>query len=256
MIKKTLKRILGDYWIFRIKNLKNKLFVKDHSKVQADTTLYQTFVKPEDLCFDVGANIGNKVDIFLKLKARVVAVEPQESCYKILKYKYGNNITLVKKGLGEKEEEKEFYLSDSSTISSFSKEWIESVKRNRFAGYQWNKVVKTEMTTLDKLIEQFGKPVYIKIDVEGYELEVLKGLTQQVPIISFEYTVPERTDNIFNCLAQIERINHQGLCNYTVGESMKTVLPQWISLPDFKKYIHSGEFPKNAFGDIYIKSNA
>ena len=103
MIKKTLKRILGDYWIFRIKNLKNKLFVKDHSKVQADTTLYQTFVKPGDLCFDVGANIGNKVDIFLKLKARVVAVEPQESCYKILKYKYGNNITLVKKGLGENE---------------------------------------------------------------------------------------------------------------------------------------------------------
>jgi len=44
------------------------------------------------------------------------------------------------------------------------------------------------MVTLDAAtIETFGKPFYCKIDVEGWELDVLKGLSQPIPLISFEF---------------------------------------------------------------------
>jgi hypothetical protein len=41
------------------------------------TSFYQQFLQPGDLCFDVGANMGNRVEAFLKIGANVVVVEPQ-----------------------------------------------------------------------------------------------------------------------------------------------------------------------------------
>jgi hypothetical protein len=53
---------------------------------------YGKFVKADDLCFDVGANIGNRVGPLLRLGAKVVAVEPQKKYHRMLKYKYGCKI--------------------------------------------------------------------------------------------------------------------------------------------------------------------
>ena len=41
---------------------------------------YSQFIRPGDLCFDVGANKGARAEIFLRLGARVVAVEPLPKC--------------------------------------------------------------------------------------------------------------------------------------------------------------------------------
>ena len=57
---------------------------------------------------------------------------------------------------------KNFYLSDASIISSFSEEWINAVKAGRFKENNGNKVVETEMTTLNKLIQEYGIPDFIK----------------------------------------------------------------------------------------------
>ena len=110
------------------------------------------------------------------------------------------------KGLCEKECIRTFHLSNASTISSFSDEWISSVKNTRFKGFNRDRTMEVEMTTLDKLIETYGIPVFIKIDVEGYELEVLKGLSKPVRLISFEYTVPERPDRVIDCIRTVSKI--------------------------------------------------
>ena len=261
-MEKELKLLLGDFLVYQIKYLKTKWFPSEQQKkkIKQETEeigkrklFYGSFVNENDLCFDVGANVGNRVLPLLELGAKVVAVEPQKNCYKILKQKFGKRIEIVAKGLGESECTKDFHISNANTISSFSDEWINSVKNNRFKGYNWDKVVKVEMTTLDKLIEKYGLPAFIKIDVEGYELDVLKGLTKPVKIISFEYTVPEQIHKAIECIEQIEKNDVNIECNYSVGESMDLALEGWLSVEKMKEHIVTKEFAGTGVGDIYVR---
>ena len=207
------------------------------------------------MVFDIGANIGNRIRPLLNIGAKVVAVEPQKECQKILKRKFGNKIKIVPMGLGESEGIKDFFVSNAHTISSFSKEWIESVKEDRFKEYTWAKPIIIQITTLDKLIEKYGLPKFIKIDVEGYELEVLKGLTCAVDMVSFEYTVPEQIQRAIDCISQIEKYNSEIECNFSKGESMEFALNNWAKPTDFKNYISTQEFISTGFGDIYVRKN-
>jgi FkbM family methyltransferase len=215
---------------------------------------YSSFLKKDDLCFDVGANVGNRIEPLLKVGARVVAIEPQESCITQLKDKFGDKIKLVTSGLGEKEGVMDFYICDASTISSFSKDWIDAVKIGRFKNNEWNKIIKTPITTLDNLIKEYGKPDFIKIDVEGFELEVLKGLHSSIRLISFEYTVPEQVTKAISCIELINGLKGDIECNYSIGESMEFALDKWISYEEMIKHIQTEEFIKTDFGDIYVRN--
>jgi FkbM family methyltransferase len=261
-MKKIIKSFFGNFLIFKIKYNLVKWFPSKTQKdiikqelieVRQRKLFYGSFIKKDDLCFDVGANEGNRITPLLELGAKIVAVEPQEDCYKILQYKFGKNIQIVTKGLGASDGVKNFYISNASTISSFSDEWINSVRTARFKDYNWDKCVKVEMTTLDSLIDKYGQPIFIKIDVEGYELEVLKGLTKSINMISFEYTVPEQTNMVIECIELIEKNDKNIECNYSVGESMEFKLQNWQSVTEFKNHISTDEFLSTGFGDIYVR---
>ena len=103
------------------------------------------------------------------------------------------------------------------------------------------------------MIVRYGLPKFIKIDVEGYELEVLKGLTYAVDLISFEY-IPEQIHKAIDCISQIEKYNSEIECNFSKGESMEFSLKNWQSATDFKNYILSQEFSSTiGWGDIYVR---
>lgn len=257
-----LKSLLGYKLAFRLADwrkawIPNKVQVSINKNEKNERAkrerFYSSFIKNGDLCFDVGANLGNRVAPLLDIGAKVVAVEPQEYCYKYLQYKFGKKIQIVNKGLGEFESIQDFHISKYSVLSSFSTEWINSVKDGRFKGVDWNKVIKVKMTTLDNLITEFGLPAFIKIDVEGYELNVLKGLSKPVKMISFEFTVPEQTNKAISCIDQLEKINVDIECNFSIGESMKFALENWMSVADMKRQISSANFSKIGFGDIYVR---
>lgn len=261
-MKKVLSLFLSDNALLGLQNLKKKFFPnkkqKARIKQEAENItkrrlFYNQFIGHNDLCFDVGANVGNRVSTFLDIGTKVVAVEPQESCCRILKNKFGNKIEIISKGLGESECVKDFYVSDASTISSFSVEWINLVKENRFKEYNWDKIIKIEITTLDKLIEQYGVPAFIKIDVEGYESDVLKGLHVPVKMISFEYTVPEQLNKITDCIKLIEKNDANIECNYSTGESMSLAFHEWQPVEKMQSHIHTKEFISTGFGDIYVR---
>ncbi|GAI57662.1 unnamed protein product, partial [marine sediment metagenome] len=188
---------------------------------------YSQFVNEGDLCFDIGANIGNRIGVFLKLGATVVAVEPQNSCMRKLLKKYGNNnkVFLVHKALGSREGKGNLILSNSHTVSSMSKEWIDCVRDSDMfftstSAFQWHENVTVPVTTLDKLIRKYGSPAVCKIDVEGFEYQVIKGLSQPAEMISFEFTPTPKLIN-----RSIESIKHLSAIgnvqfNYSFGESM------------------------------------
>lgn len=149
------------------------------------------------------------------------------------------------------------YIFNEHTISSFSKDWIDAIKESgRFNKYNWNQIRDIEITTLDKLIQQYGKPKLIKIDVEGFEFEVLQGLSHPIEFLSFENTIPERKKSIIECLDRIVEIAGQNKVefNYSVGESMKWTLHEWLSPEQMRAEIELDRFIHSAFGDIYSKT--
>jgi len=221
---------------------------------------YSQSVNKGDLCFDIGANIGNRTEAFLKLGATVVAVEPQDICMRKLLNKYGNNnkVFLVYKALGSKEGNGNLILSSSHTVSSMSKEWIDCIKDSDMfftstSAFQWNKTVSVPITTLDKLIEKYGRPTLCKIDVEGFEYQVIKGLSQPIEMISFEFTPTPKFINL--AIKSIKHLSTIGNVkfNYSYGESMILALPKWTGARKICNILLS--IPsKTAFsGDIYAR---
>ena len=75
------------------------------------------------------------------------------------------------------------------------------------------------MTTLDALIARHGAPAFAKIDVEGFEAEVLPGLTQAVPALSFEFTTIQR-DVALACLERCQALGYVRY-NAALGESQE-----------------------------------
>jgi FkbM family methyltransferase len=258
-IIQAIKSLLGEVNVYRLRALKNRVWPNEYYKKEMEDmrrriAFYSRFVGANDLCFDVGANLGNRVAPLLAINAKIVAVEPQEFCQKVLRIRFGKKIEIVPKGLGEREEEREFYISDDSYLSSFSTDWIESVKKQRFRNNIWNAVKKVRMTTLDALIAKYGTPSFIKIDVEGFEIEVLKGLNSPVKMISYEYTLPEQTDRAISCIHRIRSVNPRIECNYSVGESMFFEMDKFIPVDEMLRLIDTKEFIETGFGDIYVRS--
>lgn len=252
-MKEIVKKI-GIYGHLKVYRDKFKSYLPNerlqHKKM---LEFYRQFIKPDDIVFDVGANIGNRTDIFLELGATVVAIEPQPICLQQLNIKYKNNpkVKIVPKGLGANTEEHSLHLSNADTISTMSDDWLQSVKETgRFKGATWNQTILVQMTTLDELIGEFGSPSFCKIDVEGFELEVIKGLSQAIPNISFEYASESHT-NAISILEKIDSLS-QYMFNFSIGESMRFYHTDWLDKVTFIEYLEKTNTPTN-FGDIYCK---
>ena len=97
------------------------------------------------------------------------------------------------------------------------KYWIDKVKKSgRFSDFQWNKKEKVKVATLDSMITEFGRPSFIKIDVVGFEYEVIQGLSEKVNNISIEFT-PEYIDSTLASLNYLGNIYWPGLGINSIG---------------------------------------
>ncbi|HEY4300738.1 MAG TPA: FkbM family methyltransferase [Candidatus Didemnitutus sp.] len=202
---------------------------------------------PELLIFDIGANQGQKVDIFLRLGARVIAVEPDSTNQAILRDSFLRRrlkplpVTIVGKAVGSSVGQVEMWVDEpGSAKNTLSAKWVDTLRTDstRFGknlAFQNKTIVET--TTVDELIKQYGSPQFIKIDVEGYEPEVLSGLHQKVPAISFEVNLPEFVAEGRKCIELLHQLNPTGAFNYATDFGAGFVLPQWLErgafLPHF-----------------------
>ena len=221
---------------------------------------YSRFIKKDDLCFDIGANYGRRTEIFLKLGARVVAVEPQDVCMQKLQKKYGNNkrVILIKKAISDNHGEEELMISDSHTLSSMSKEWINSIKSSDMflvstQAFSWQKSAKVQVTTLNHLIKEYGKPAFCKIDVEGYEYKVLKSLSEPIKVVSFEFTpTPVFILSAINTVEHLASIGEVKF-NYSFGESISLVLNEWVGPDEISNILLNLSEKTPISGDIYAR---
>ncbi|MFY0607747.1 MAG: FkbM family methyltransferase [Cyclobacteriaceae bacterium] len=230
-------------------------FNRDKQEDLKRREFYASFIPEGSLVFDIGANMGNRVGPLLAIGNNVVALEPQPRCANYLKLKYGKKINLERKGVGSEEGVLTMHLSKAHVLSTFSSDWIDTLKDSpRFGDKQWSQTIEVEMTTLDLLIAKYGKPYFMKVDVEGFELEVLKGLNSEIPVISLEYAVPEAMQGLVDCLRRLSDIYHSPEFNYSVGESMNWAKDKWVSYEDMVSHISTEEFKNTLFGDVYVRS--
>lgn len=240
MLTKLSKRVINKFILIPKQKRKAKKF-------------YSQLVDKNELVFDIGANRGNRVDPFLRIGARVIAVEPQPNCVDFLRKKFGNRITVIPKGIGEKVGSLTLHISDSDVLSSFDKEWIDDLKKTRWKDTSWEKTVEVEIDTLDNLIDEYGMPKFIKIDTEGFEYYVLRGLSQKVRCVSFEYNTPEEKHRLLNCLDRMHEISLDYKFNYSIGESMLMESSTWMDYHSFRPFAETKEFQNSGFGDVYAK---
>lgn len=259
MFKKIIKSILPAKLLNFFVEKKNEAKSKA-DKMQEENSeefilrknFYAQFLKKGDIYFDIGANYGNRISPIEKLEmGLIVAVGPQKKCCDYLRKKY-KNITVLQKGVGAFPGKQTFYLSDESVLSSFSTDFIAKTGDTRFSGNTWNNTEEIEIVTLDNLIQTYGVPNFVKVDVEGFEPEVFKGLSVPLKVVSFEYTVPELLGNLHPI---VDKLALLGNCkfNYSIGESMAMHLNEWVSYSEIKNIINSESFVATGFGDVYAK---
>src|SRR5215475_5836717 len=183
---------------------------------------YARFVASGDLVFDIGSHVGDRVAAFRRLGARVIAVEPQPALAMTLRLIYGRDkmVTLVASAVGREPGTVALKLNlDNPTVSTASEAFITAAHdAPGWEGQHWTRTVEVPVTTLDALIARYGAPRFIKIDVEGYEAEVLAGLSAPVAALSFEFTTIQR-DIACACIARCAAIGYR-MFDASLGESL------------------------------------
>ena len=156
--------------------------------------MYGRFVGPGALCFDVGAHVGNRSRCFRKLGASVVAVEPQPRFASFLRWLFRSDraVDILPIALAARPGTVPLMISRATpTVSTGSAPFVAAVSGvDSFAAVRWGQPIEVAASTLDRLIERFGLPAFVKIDVEGMEDEVLAGLSHAVPALSLSSCRP------------------------------------------------------------------
>ena len=217
--------------------------------------LYRPFVRAGDLTFDVGAHLGDRTYAFRKLGARVVAVEPQPAVRRWLERLVGRgrDVSIRAEALGREVGTARLALSHRTpTVSSLAEYWPSTLpERNTgFRGVRWDDSVEVPVTTLDALIEQYGLPRFCKIDVEGYEAEVLEGLSHRIPALSVEF-VAGALDIAEACVLRLEALGGYEF-NAVEGEQRSYMSEHWLASEQMIAWLRAGGGDVSS-GDVYAR---
>jgi len=241
----TIKEYFG--WI-----LSKVMYEWNPVKRRKQQRFYRQFVGEGDLAFDIGAHMGDRSKIFLNLGARVVGVEPQPRFSSYLQKKFTGDKGYHNEeiGIGATTGKADLMVSSMyPTLSSLAGEqWKKSINAATSLSIDFDKTITVEVRTLDSLVEKYGIPGFIKIDVEGFEAEVLKGLSIKVDKLSFEF-LRFNMGIVEECLDILTRLGYTKY-NWSVGESFEMQLTEWCDREILEQSI-TGYKTRGFSGDIY-----
>lgn len=207
-----------------------RLFLKRYHQFK-NRAFYARLIRPGDLCFDIGANIGSKSKVFLAAGARVIAFEPQSACLKELAAIKNPDFSFHAIAVGARDEIRQLRLSHYSEVATLSDEFIEA---HRTADVYWATSEKVFVRSLSHLIEEFGLPDFCKIDVEGFELEIMAALKHTLPLIELEFTGKLLHDT----LKIIDLLNDRTYrFNYALNEQPKLELSHWVTAEEIAELL-------------------
>jgi FkbM family methyltransferase len=218
---------------------------------------YGEFIKPTDLVFDVGANVGEKTAEFLKFGATVICFEPNVEAIGILYQKYyaDPRVKIEPIGLYDREDILQFYPAAETGQSTFSLELIE--KAPWFPREHWKPPVQVHVSTLDIMFKKWGVPKFIKIDVESSEERVLVRMDKLARALSFEfYPTDKFRGERVRCIELLTKLGYHKF-NYIInssvdGESDEYRFDDWVDRETLLAGLdEEPRRPRLEWGDVY-----
>lgn len=229
-----------------------RLYQGAHAPRAGMDQLYRAYIKPGDLVFDIGAHVGDRISSFRRIGGRVVALEPQPLLQRALRLIHGRDpgVILVPAAAASAISAQTLHINTHNpTVSTLSSAFlVEAHDADGWREQTWDATLTVPTVTLDRLIGKFGCPSFIKIDVEGFEDEVLRGLTQSVPALSFEFTTIAR-DVAQRCLKTVTALGDYRF-NVALGESQKLQFDHGVTATQMSEYLELLPHAANS-GDVY-----
>jgi FkbM family methyltransferase len=222
---------------------------ENRKRLRSAELFYKDFLRRGDLCFDIGANHGDRVEAFRRLGARVIAVEPQRACVESLHERFAGDrdVTIIDAGVSSSPGERDLLIASIDTLSTMSPSFAAATRASgRFESEDWSSTSRVRVTTLDDLISVFGVPAFTKIDVEGHEQEVLEGLSIALPAISLE-VVPELVSRATACIGGLAELGRYTYA-YSPGE---TFAFSWTCKSPANAARRMTGLVHGEFGDLY-----
>ena len=180
-------------------------------------------------------------------------MEPDDKNNAILLSRFARrkNIIIIKKAVAEKTGVAVFHMeAEGSPLNTLSNKWVNvlnTVDKTRFnEAHQFNTTKEVATISMGTLIQTYGKPGYIKIDVEGFEKEVVSGLQEKIPIISFECNLPEFREETTWIIQHLFQLNHDVNFNFIRGAGFE--LTDNVSAGEMSAIVIGGQY---RFLEIY-----
>lgn len=267
-LRKSIQRIIGYlekyelYFKFKYTPIVYAFVKKKNPKLQrsinAESKLYKSVLiemPAGAVIFDIGANLGFTTEIFFKTGGVIVAVEPDLINLNSLRARFSKEekVTIVPKAVSDSIGEEVIYLDDNGnalhTLSNKWKTYLEGAQNDRWKNkLTFSKKRTIQTTTIEALIQKYGVPYFIKIDVEGYEEKVIKGLNTSIPLISFEANLPQFLEETIRCIIYLDGLSKTAVFNYAKND--KLLLPQFVTRHEIVKIISGVAF---RYIDVFCK---
>ncbi len=231
-----------------------RLYYGDPARTARMDRLNARFCRAGQLVFDIGAHVGDRTASFRRLGARVVAVEPQPAALRALRLIHGRDpgVTLLPVALGRACGTVRLRLNTANpTVSTASPELIaRAAAAPAWCAERWDAAIEVPVLTLDALVARHGLPDFAKIDVEGFEAEVLAGLAVPLPALSFEFTTIDRE----TALAALSRLTALGRYRFNLsrGEAHRLEWTDWREAGEVAAWLRAAPESVNS-GDIYAR---
>jgi FkbM family methyltransferase len=160
-------------------------YIQNNIYEPQETNLLKKIIKPTDICIDIGANIGYYTILLSKLGKWVHAFEPEPSNYKILEKNVAlnniTNVTLDNRAVTNSEIPTKLYLCHDS-------HGMHRIFSSRLCSTQFINVPSTAIDYVLPIAD------FVKIDTEGSEFGVLKGMVNLIqrcsPTLLLEWHPP------------------------------------------------------------------
>ncbi|HEX3367407.1 MAG TPA: FkbM family methyltransferase [Phenylobacterium sp.] len=233
-----------------------KVFRRAHVRYMRDMAdFYGQFWSHRGTVFDVGANQGEYSEMFASRGARVIAIEPNPGyADRLAAISVNHNILPVMHAIGAEPGKAVLNICSTpgySTLLSTDSDWIAGSPD--YAEVAWTGVAEVEINTIDQVARKFGLPDFIKIDIEGFELSALQGMTFDPRYLSFEFGARRRD-------LGIECLRNMGARGYTfrpiTGRDAKFVTDKWMDESDAIAWLSGFTTEQAEYGDMFCRSPA